>query len=204
MQGYILKITPLKEEDLIVKILTPNTIHTLYRFYGARHSTINLGYKIDFEIEYTLGYIPKLRRITHLGYSWLKILPKALLWQQFITLLASHLEGIERVDPFYFELLQKMAKKLTRQEGKRVMVESYIELLAFEGRLHDSFECFVCEAPIQEDPVLVRAFLSAHNSCIPKRSFDRNKIGYLMKYADTQFLEEEELEGLWQIIQEGL
>ena len=204
MQGYILKVTRAKNEDLIVTILTPTTIHTLYRFYGARHSTINLGYKIDFEIEYTLGYMPKLRRITHLGFSWLKVLPKALLWQQFIALLAKHLEGIEEIDSFYFELLEKLAKKLTKQDAKRAIVESYIELLRFEGRLHTSFECLVCEAPIEENPVLVRAFLSAHSSCIPKRSFDRKKIEYLMHYADAQFLEDEEIEGLWQIIQEGL
>ncbi len=204
MQGYILKVTRAKNEDLIVTILTPATIHTLYRFYGARHSTINLGYKIDFEIEYTLGYMPKLRRITHLGFSWLKTLSKALIWQRFITLLAKHLEGIEEIDPFYFELLEKIAKKLAKQDAKRVMIESYIELLRFEGRLHTHFECLVCETPIQEDPVLVRAFLSAHSSCIPKRTFDRKKIEYAMRYADTQFLEDEEIEGLWQILQEGL
>ncbi len=49
MQGYIIHITRVKDEDLIVTILTQNVIKTTYRFYGARHSSVHLGYKIDFE-----------------------------------------------------------------------------------------------------------------------------------------------------------
>lgn len=51
MQGYILSMQKTRNEDMIVKILTPMYIKTLYRFYGTRHSIINIGRKIDFEEE---------------------------------------------------------------------------------------------------------------------------------------------------------
>ena len=55
MQGYIIDIKPVKDDDLIVTILAENELLTAYRFYGARHQTINIGYKIDFELENTKG-----------------------------------------------------------------------------------------------------------------------------------------------------
>ncbi|MGB5791615.1 MAG: recombination protein RecO, partial [Poseidonibacter sp.] len=36
MQGYIIDIKPVKDDDLIVSILTETDILTTYRFYGAR------------------------------------------------------------------------------------------------------------------------------------------------------------------------
>lgn len=54
MQGYIIDIKNVKEDDLIVTVLAQEAIYTTYRFYGARHSTINIGYKIDFELESNL------------------------------------------------------------------------------------------------------------------------------------------------------
>ena len=204
MQGFILNVTRAKNEDLIVSILTHNHLHTLYRFYGARHSTINLGYKIDFEIEYQTGYLPKLRHVTHLGYSWLGDMNKALIWQQFIKLLYNHLREIEEPGSFYFELLNRLAIKLSRQNPKRAVLESYVSLLAHEGRLHDEFHCFVCEEKIEENPTLVRSFLPAHTYCIPKDPFDRQKIEHLFRYGDSQFLEEDEIEKLWNILTEGI
>ena len=51
MQGYIINVNKARDEDVIVTILAQDNLYTLYRFYGARHSQINLGFKIDFEIE---------------------------------------------------------------------------------------------------------------------------------------------------------
>ena len=203
MQGYILNITKAKNEDLIVTILTQKRIHTLYRFYGARHSTINLGYKIDFEIEYQLGYLPKLRNITHLGYSWLKEMQKNLVWQQFIKLYYNHLKDLEEVESFYIELLDKIAKKLTKQNPYRAIIEGYVELLEHEGRLHTEPYCFVCETHV-EDPALARAFLPAHPACIGQESFSKTKLSYLYSYKDAQFFDDEEIQRLWQIILQGL
>ncbi|BAF70311.1 recombination protein RecO [Nitratiruptor sp. SB155-2] len=204
MQGFILNITKVKSEDLIVKVLTRSKIYTLYRFYGARHSTINLGYKVDFEIEQDLGYLPKMRHITHLGTPWLKSMQTTLLWQKFIKLLHTHLFDIEAIDSFYYDLLCDTSKYLEKQNPKRALIENYLRLLHFEGRLHTEPICFVCETKIEKDPVLVRAFLQAHSECIPKRSFDQKKIEHLFTHCDTQFFEEDEIEALWSLIEEGL
>ena len=42
MQGFIVNLNKVKEEDLIVTIVSRNSLDTLYRFYGARHGVINL------------------------------------------------------------------------------------------------------------------------------------------------------------------
>ena len=51
MQGFIINLNRVKEEDLNVTILSRGSLETLYRFYGARHGVINLGFKIDYEVE---------------------------------------------------------------------------------------------------------------------------------------------------------
>ena len=64
MQGYIIRLNRARDEDLVVTILTQQNLETLYRFYGARHSTINLGFKIDFESEISLkSSIGRLRDV---------------------------------------------------------------------------------------------------------------------------------------------
>ena len=50
MQGFILKVTKVRDEDCIVSILTNSEMLETYRFYGARHSNITQGFKIDFEV----------------------------------------------------------------------------------------------------------------------------------------------------------
>jgi len=203
MQGFILNVTKVKNEDLIVNILTPSHHYTLYRFYGARHSTINLGYKIDFEIEYQLGYLPKLRRITHLGFPWLIDLAKHMAWQRFVQLLYRHLRELESVDSFYFEMCDRICKKLTRQEPRRAIIEEYCRLLAHEGRLHRDFVCFACERGITT-PALARSYLPAHPQCIGREPFVKAKLSYLFEHFDTQYLDDMEIERLWSILLEGI
>ncbi|BCD67798.1 recombination protein RecO [Nitratiruptor sp. YY09-18] len=203
MQGFIINVTKVKNEDLIVNVLTSSHHYTLYRFYGARHSTINLGYKIDFEIEYQIGYLPKLRHITHLGFPWLKNIYKHMVWQQFIRLLYQHLRELESVDSFYFTLCDRICKKLERQEPKRAIIEEYCKLLAHEGRLHKDFVCFVCEKKVN-NPALARSFLPAHPSCIAQEPFNKERIHYLFEHFDTQFLSDKEIEVLWSILLEGI
>ncbi len=203
MQGYILHITRAKNEDLIITTLTANRLYILYRFYGARHSSINLGYKIDFTIEYQLGFLPKLRNVTHLGFSWLKDTQKHSIWQQFIKLYYRHLQGLEEIDPFYKELLDKIALKITKQNPKRAIIEGYVELLEYEGRLHKEFVCFVCEKKI-DNPALGRALLPAHSSCIGEEGFAAPKLSYLYRYKDTLLFEDEEIRRLWHTLLLGL
>ncbi len=205
MQGYILNIAKVKDEDLIVTLLTEKRLKTLYRFYGARHANINLGFKIDFEIQTSAkSSIGMLRNVLHLSSKWIMDSRKFYLWQQFIKLFYQHLKDVEELDPFYLELLNEMNKKFSKQNPTRCIVESYIKLLEFEGRLHDEFICFICDEEIEEDFVLTRGFLSAHRKCLFGQVLEYNKIKKLFMEKSTLFLPDEETEILWKIIQEGL
>ncbi|MDC7242723.1 MAG: recombination protein RecO, partial [Sphaerochaetaceae bacterium] len=91
MQGYIIDIKSVKDEDLIVTILAQDNVHTTYRFYGARHSNINVGYKIDFEIESNMkSTIPRLKDVIQLGFEWIFDREKLYCWQRFLKLFYTH------------------------------------------------------------------------------------------------------------------
>ena len=138
MQGYILNINKVKDEDLIVTILTENKLKTLYRFYGARHANINLGYKIDFEaIASAKSTISMLREVLPLSAKWMLESNRFFIWQQFIKLLYRHLEDVNELDSFYFHLLEETSIMIAKQNPQRVVIESYLQLLEYEGRLHD-------------------------------------------------------------------
>ncbi len=204
MQGYILNIFPVKDEDLIVYVLTEKKLKTLYRFYGARHSTIQVGYKIDFEIDYTnRAKLPLLRGVSHLGFEWLYDHTKAYLWQTYIRLLYNHLKGIEDVEDFYFNLLEKDTLKWSKQNPKRIIIESYTKLLSFEGRLHKDFKCFICEGSIMGESVLVRGFLTAHQECATGRIFDKWRLKELFENHSTLYFADKEVNLLFDIVCEG-
>ncbi len=204
MQGYILNINKVKDEDLIVTILTTTSLLTLYRFYGARHSNINIGYKIDFEsLSSAKSTISMLRNVLHLGDSWMNEPRRFFVWQQFIKLLFKHLKDVEKVDSFYFELLNEIKQKFAKQNSIRVAVESYIQLLSYEGRLHDDFVCLICEELVTSELVITRSFLPAHKKCIFGEIVDKSKIEELFLTASTINLDDDEVDKLWKILQEG-
>ncbi len=204
MQGYILNINRVKDEDLIVTILTPNKIKTLYRFYGARHSTIQLGYQIDFaSISSNNSSIAQLREVLHLSHSWLHNNRKFFIWQQFIKLLFTHLKDVQELDKFYFSLLEKMNHKLEKQNPKRVVVESYLEILNHEGRVHNDFICFICEEEIEEKTTLARSLLPTHPCCVIGKQLDTKKVKKLFETSSTLFIEDGEVDYIWRIIQGG-
>ncbi len=204
MQGYIIRVNPCRDEDLIVTILTKNSIQTSYRFYGARHSTINLGYKIDAELmQGSNSNIPQLRNILHLSHKWEFSREKMLLWQNFIALFYGHLKGIEQMDEFYFELLDSVATKMEKQNPKRLQIEAYARLLEYEGRLHVEPKCFLCENPIQSDLALARSYLKAHAKCLHVNPLQMEEIDYFLKQKSTLLLEDDLVEKLWQIMLEG-
>jgi len=206
MQGYILNISKYKEEDIIVSILTPEKVLTLYRFYGARHSTVNLGYKIDFETESVVNIsISRLRNIIHLAARWNGDRAKMLVWNQFIRLLYSHLRDIEAIDAFYFSLLEYAAQLIEKQNPRRVCIESYLYLLEHEGRLHQEPYCFICDESIGEENFsLARAFLPAHTHCIYGKRLDREKMIQLFETKKSTHLSDQEIEIIWNVMAEGL
>lgn len=205
MQGYILNITRVREEDLIVTLLTENRLKTLYRFYGARHATINLGFKIDFEVQSSSkSTISMLRQVLHLTTPWLANFQKFYLWQQFIKLLYKHLRDVEEIDAFYFQLLEEISNRFSKQNPKRTLVEAYLKLLAYEGRLHDDFICFICGESIETEVVVTRGFLIAHPHCLYAPAIPKERISTLFETKQTLFLSDEEVERLWEIVLEGL
>jgi len=204
MNGIIVNITKVKDEDLIVTLITKKRLKTLYRFYGARHSQINLGFMIDFIPVYSAkSTIPMLREVLHLGYSWQFDREKFYAWQQFCRLSYKHLKDVDVLDEFYFELFTDCIKKLQKQNPKRVLIEAYLKLLDHEGRLHDDFYCFICENKINHDVVLKRSYLVAHKSCLSGKSFDLKKIVELFKTKSSLLLDDHEIEELWKILLEG-
>lgn len=205
MQGYIINFNKVKDEDLIVTILTKEHIHTLYRFYGARHSHINIGYKIDFELQHSINSnIAQLRGVLHLASVWNIDRERMLLWQKFIKLFFKHLRDITSIDSFYFDLLESASALWSNQNPKRVAIESYTKLLEHEGRLHDEFVCFICEKKIDLDPALARGFLLAHKDCIWTQSYNRAEILELLSNKSSLFLDDVHVEHLWDTMLEGL
>jgi len=205
MQGYITNITKVKDEDLIVTILSSNSVYTAYRFYGARHSNINIGYKIDFELEISLkSSIPRLKDVLQLGFPWLLDNTKMYHWQRFIKLFYSHLKDVEDIDDFYILLLDRLVQKMVKQNHKRAIIESYVELCDYEGRLHIDYECLLCDEQIKKDVSLVRAFMPTHPSCSYTKGFKKEIIDELFNEKTLISFEDDEVNHLWHVLLQGL
>lgn len=205
MQGYIIDIKSVKDEDLIVTILAQDNVHTTYRFYGARHSNINVGYKIDFEIESNMkSTIPRLKDVIQLGFEWIFDREKLYCWQRFLKLFYTHLKDVDELDSFYFELLEELSLKINKQNSKRAIIESYIRLLEYEGRLHTEYECLICEQVIKDKISLVRAFHPTHSKCTYSKSFKFSKVKKLFEDTSTIDFSDEECDYLWNILLQGI
>lgn len=206
MQGFIIRLQRVKDEDLIISILTQQRLETLYRFYGARHSTINLGYKIDFEIEHSLkSSIGRLYDVIHLGYPWMLDQHRMRQWQQFSALFYPHLKDAEETGDFYFTLLDSCADQWGTQNPKRIALEAYAKLLHHEGRLPDASTCFFCEQPVIEPRVcVIRAFQYAHTACAHRTPVCKHAVDELLLRRSALFLGDQEVDTLWVTLLEGL
>ena len=205
MQGYIISLNKVKEEDLIVTIISKNSLDTLYRFYGARHGTINLGFKIDFEKDpSSKSTISRLKDVIHIGFPWINNYELLRLWQNFTGLFYKHLKDAEDIGEFYYNLIDKASHEWSMQNPKRVAIESYVKLLEHEGRLHTEPICFLCSQPIKEDISLIRAFLPTHETCTHTLAINQNALNELYKNKSSLFLSDKEIERLWIVLLEGL
>ncbi|GHV07407.1 recombination protein RecO [Campylobacterota bacterium] len=205
MRGYILNLKKHREEDVIAAILCPDRLFSLYRFYGARHSPLQLGHKIDFVAENDPFFMPRLRQVSHLGFNWLFDIERVRAWQQFCKLLFAHLRQVEEIDPFYYDLLDRAGGKLETMHPKRTMIEAAIELFNYEGRLHTELRCHQCGRVIDDDFVaLQRACLPAHTLCIYADGFDRRKLARLFETGESLLFNDQEIASLWRVILEGL
>lgn len=204
MRGFVLNTIRVRDEDLIVKILTENEVLTLYRFYGARHSYINVGYLIDFIVEESSKTtIKRLRNVVQLPFSFLFNFEKMLNYKHFINLLNTHLNDITKIDSFYYNLLLTITDLMQYRDSKRVLIESYVKLLEKEGRLHKDFICFLCEKKIEDKIALTRAFLPAHERCIYEKGFENKKINELFENKKTILFLDSEIQRLWKIMNLG-
>ncbi|MDY0121608.1 MAG: recombination protein RecO [Sulfurimonas sp.] len=205
MQGFIISLNKVKEEDLIVTIVSRENLDTLYRFYGARHSVINLGYKIDYEREFSgKSTIGRLKDVIHIGYKWIYDSKRLRLWQDFTALFYKHLKDVEELDSFYFDLLENASKDWDKKNPKRVAIESYVKLLDQEGRLHKELVCFLCSKKIEGEISLIRAYLPTHKECTHTLSIAQNAFTELFENKSTLFMNDKEVDRLWLVLLEGL
>lgn len=205
MQGFIISLNKVKEEDLIVTIVSRENLDTLYRFYGARHSVINLGFKIDYEKEFSgKSTIGRLKDVIHIGYTWIYDSKRLRLWQDFTALFYKHLKDVEELDSFYFDLLESASKEWDKQNPKRVAIEAYVKLLEQEGRLHKDLYCFLCSQKIQGEISLIRAFLPTHQGCSHTLSISEYALKELFDKKSTLFMDDKEVDTLWLVLLEGL
>ena len=205
MQGYILNMNRARDEDVVVSILSRQNLETLYRFYGARHGMINLGFKIDYESESSLkSSIARLRDVIHIGFPWITDYNRLRLWQQFIALFHPHLSQSEETGSFYFDIIDHAAHQWHKQNPKRIAVEAYVKLLEHEGRLHRELICFFCDQHIDGDVSLIRAFLPTHPACSHTLSISEEGLRELFGNYSTLFLDDKEIDRLWYVLMEGL
>ncbi len=206
MQGFIINLNKVKDEDLIVTIISKNSLDTLYRFYGARHGTINIGFKLDYEKEESAkSTISRLKDVIHIGFKWINDYKLLRVWQDFISLFHKHLRDAEELGEFYFDLIEDASKKWAKQNPKRVAIESYVKLLEHEGRLHTEAICFLCSIPIVDDEIsLIRAYLPTHTECSHTLSIKKDALYELFTNKSSLFLSDTEVDRLWYILLEGL
>ncbi len=205
MQGYIISLNRVKDEDLIVTIVSKGSLDTLYRFYGARHGTINIGFKIDYEKEPSAkSTISRLKDVIHIGFPWINDYSLLRLWQDFLALFSKHLKDAEEIGDFYFDLIDAASREWSKQNPKRVAIEAYVKLLEHEGRLHKEHICFLCSLAIKGDVSLIRAYLPTHSKCTHTLSINRDALEELFINKSSLFLTDREVDRLWIILLEGL
>jgi len=194
-----------KNEDSIAMILTARHVRTYYRFFGARHSILQLGNLVDFEVEGEDGrFLPRLRSLSHIGFPWLFDKNRLLIWHNFIKLFEAHLKDTDEIDSFYYDLLLQAARKWEKQNPKRIVCESYMQLLSYEGRVHDEKNCYICETPISGQISLMQAFIPAHPECIYTPALPTEKIRSFFENGHTLILEDNEVDLLFDVVMKGL
>jgi len=204
MKGFVLGLRKAKNEDSIALVLTSKNIRIYYRFFGARHSILQLGNLIDFEIEGEGShFLPRLRSLSHIGFPWIFDKNRLLLWHNFIKKFEPHLKDATELESFYFNLLLSAAKKWDKQNPKRIVCESYLTLLEYEGRLYPEENCFICEQRIEENIALMQAFKPAHPACIYSIALPTKKILDFFKTKKSVFLDDHEVDHLFEIVMKG-
>jgi len=165
---------------------------------------LQLGNLVDFEVEGEDGrFLPRMRSLSHIGFGWMLERNRLMLWHNFIQKFYYHLKDADEIEPFYYELLLKAAKRWQKQNPKRIMCECYLELLAYEGRLYPDEACYICEMRIDEEIALMQGFKPAHPSCIYAPALPTKKLFDTFARKKCTFLEDAEVEVLYQTLMKG-
>ena len=204
MRGFIINIRKAKNEDVVVTVLSNNSVQSYWRFFGARHSILQIGNLVDFEVkESQNNFMPQMRSLSQLSFPWIFSANHLLIWQNFIKLFEPHFKETTEIESFYFDLLLKIAKRWEKQNPKRLAIEAYIELLEYEGRLYDHGFCHICEEVLEEEVGLMRAFLPAHPHCIYATPLKKNSIFKLFNTKSTIHIDNNEITTLYNILLKG-
>jgi len=205
MQGFVLSVTKAKNEDVIVTILTSQDIKTYYRFFGARHSILQLGYMIDFEVENDSSgrFLPRLRSLSQIPFKWIFDKNKLMIWQNYTKNLYNHLKDATDIDSFYFDMLLENAKRWHKQNPKRVVCDSYMHMLSYEGRLYMDDNCFICNQPLENLTSLMQSYKVAHPHCIYDISLPSKKLFDALKMQKTLYMDDDEIEYMYKVAMKG-
>ncbi len=204
MKGFILKLQRARDEDMIVTILSPTSVKKYYRFYGARHSILQMGYLIDFEEEQDkANFLPRVRSLSHIGFPWLYDREKLMLWHQFIAIFERHFRDIESVESFYFYTLLEAAKRWEKQSPKRLIVEVAINILKYEGRLQPPSHCVICNNQIDKSIAPIQGFLPAHPECAKSPAISKKDLMNLFESGSTILLDDATIEQLYLLALKG-
>ena len=205
MRGFIIDIRKAKNEDIIVTVLSNYNVANYWRFFGTRHSILQIGNFIDFEVEENnQKFMPKIRKISHIGFPWLSFPNHLMIWQNFIKLFYIHLKDTSEIEGFYLDLLLSLARKWDRQNPKRLAIEGYLELLSYEGRLNNSGFCYICKEPLNDKVGLMRAYIPTHPHCIYSNAYEKSQIFTLFDTQSSINLDDNIVSELYIILLKGL
>lgn len=190
---------------MIATIVSSQCIQSYYRFYGARHSILQLGHLVDFEVQGEgSSFMPRLRSLSQVNFPWLRDRNKLLVWHNFIKLFEPHLRDTQDLEHYYYDLLLNAAQKWHKQNSMRIICDSYISLLAHEGRLHPTNECYICNNKLEQTISLMTSFKPAHPECLYTTPLDKSKIDTYLQSGKSINLDNNEIEHLYSIILKGL
>jgi recombinational DNA repair protein (RecF pathway) len=126
-----------------------------------------------------------------------------MLWHNFIQKFEPHLKDADEIEPFYFDLLLDAARRWEKQNPKRIVCESYLRMLSYEGRLYPDEHCYICEQRIEEEIALMQAFKPAHPACIYSPALPTKKVLDFFATQKTTFLEDSEVDVLFDTVMKG-
>ena len=158
-----------------------------------------MGYLIDFEVEESGNFLPRLRHVSHNGFTWLYNREKLFIWQKFINIFEPHFRDVKEIDSIYYNTLLECATKWDKQSPKRLIIEAIVKLLRYEGRLRPLNRCVICNQNIENNLSLIDGFLPTHSSCSKLEPIRKEYIEYLFTKDSTIWLDDNIIDSLYLI-----